>query len=67
LLLCTSTERMTLAFFLTKIRSAKDAERRDKGSIRDGKNTTFRQNVGKSSTMPAMPKKAPLACERNTT
>jgi hypothetical protein len=44
-------------------RQTKDAERRDKMSVRAGEKSRQRQGLEKSSKTAAMLKTAPLACE----
>jgi hypothetical protein len=44
LLLCASTVRATLAASRKRVRQTKDAERRDKVSVRTGKDTRSRQD-----------------------
>ena len=66
LLLCASTERAALAVSKMGIRQTKDAEKRDKESVRAGKSSRAGKPRQPSKT-PAMPKTAPMACERKAT
>ena len=65
MLLCASTERTALAV-PRGISQTKDAERRDKVSVRTGKEPGSGKPREPSKTS-AMLKKAPLACERKAT
>jgi hypothetical protein len=67
LLLCVSTGWTARAVLQNRIGQTKDAERRDKVSVRTGKKPGDGKRPMQTSKTPAALKTTPLACERKAT